>query len=159
MKTALMREGLEEKEAEVFGWRLIDPLDPPVEVVVDYEPENEPALRDFQRLITYQLLRGQDYNGTLDSVKSIYRELAETFATCLAGKPVKSPPDAVALLKGVKLQNIPIILRQEDIEKHGVLDIQGKTREVTRFLTMFTENKYLKRVTPHSQESIQKLYH
>ena len=159
MKIALMQEGLEEKEAEVFGWRLIDPLDPPVEVLVEYDSENEPALRDFQRLITYQLLRGQDYNGTLTSVKSIYRELAETFATCLAGKPVKSPPVAADLLKGVKLQNIPIILRQEDIEKHGVLDIQEKTRELTRFLTMFTENKYLKRVTPLKPEKIQRLYH
>ncbi len=159
MKTALMQEGLEEPEAEVFGWRLIDPLDPPVEVTVEYDSDNKPALTDFQRLVTYQLLRGQDYDGTLSSIKSIYTELAETFATCLAGKTVRSPPDAAALLEGIKLQNIPIILRQLDIEKHGVLDIEGKTRELTRFLTMFTENKYLKRVTPHKPKHIQTLFH
>ncbi len=158
MKNALMREGLEENEAEVFGWRLIDPLDPPVEVTVEYDSDHKPVIRDFQRLITYQLLRGQDFNGTLPSLKKIYRELAETFATVLAGKPVKSPPEAAELLKGVNLQNIPIILRQEDIEKHGVLDVEGKTRELTRFLIMFTEDKYLKRVNPQKPEYIHKLF-
>jgi hypothetical protein len=159
MRTALMREGLEQQEAEVFGWRLINPLNPPVEVTVEYESENEPALLDFRRLVTYQLLRGQDYDGELSSLKSIYKELAETFTTVLAGKPVKSPPEAARLLEGVKLQNLPIILRQEDIEKHGVLDIESKTREITRFLIMFTEKKYLKRVIPHEVKNVQKLYH
>ncbi len=159
MKTALMLEGLEEQEAEVFGWRLIDPLNPPVEVTVEYDSDIEPALLDFQRLITYQLLRGKDYNGEQSSLESIYKELAETFATVLAGKPVTSPPEAATLLEGIKLQNIPIILRQEDIEKHGVLDVESKTREITRFLTMFTERKYLKRVIPNEAQDVQKLYH
>ncbi len=159
MKNALMREELEEAEAEVFGWRLVDPLNPPVEVTVEYDSDNKPALTDFQRLVTYQLLRGQGYDGTLSSLKSIYTELAETFATVLAGKAVKSPPDAATILEGIKLQNIPIILRQEDIEKHGVLDVEGKTREITRFFIMFTQHKYLKRVTPLEPQHIQKLYH
>lgn len=159
MKNALIREGLEETEAEVFGWRLINPLNPPVEVTVEYDKDDKPALTHFQRLITYQLLRGQEYDGTLNSLQRIYKELAETFATLLAGKPVKSPPKAAGLLEGVKLQNIPIILRQEDIEKHGVLDIESKTREITRFLIMFTQRKYLKRVTPLEPKHVQSLFH
>jgi hypothetical protein len=59
IRASLIREGLPQVEADVFALRLIDPLHPPVEVMVEYDPTDKVVLESFRRIITYQLLRGQ----------------------------------------------------------------------------------------------------
>jgi len=157
IRTALTLDGLPDVEADVFAWRLIDPLNPPVEVKVEYEPADHVFLENFRRVITYQLLRGQAYDGTVASLKSIYRELADTFVS-LKTERKPSYHEAIDMLGGITLKNVPITIRQEDVEKKTILDLQGKLREAATYFAMFTEAKYLKRAAPQDPAVIQALY-
>jgi hypothetical protein len=157
IRTALVRDGLPEAEADVFAWRLIDPLNPPVEVTVEYDPADRIALTDFRCVMTYQLLRGRAYDGTLDSLKRIYSELADSTVSLQAGQEPSSP-EAAGMLRGITIRNVPITIRQEDIEKRTILDLQGKLREASTYFAMFTKSKYLKRLTPQDPSVIQTLY-
>jgi len=157
IRSALIRDGLPDVEADVFAWRLIDPLNPPVEVKVEYEPADHVFLENFRRVITYQLLRGQAYDGTVASLKSIYRELADTFVS-LKTERKPSYHEAIDMLGGITLKNVPITIRQEDVEKKTILDLQGKLREAATYFAMFTEAKYLKRAAPQDPAVIQALY-
>lgn len=157
MRAALISDGVPDLEADVFALRLIDPLNPPVEVKVEYDHADQVFLQGFQRVITYQLLRGQAYDGTVASLKSIYRELAETFVS-LRTERKPSSQEAADMLRGIIVRNVPITIRQEDVEKKSILDLRGKLSEVATFFTMFTESKYLKRTTPQDLAVIQRLY-
>lgn len=157
MRDALIREEVTEAEANMFTRRLIDLLHPPIEIIVEIEPEDQKILEDFRRLINYQLLLGQTYDGSLSSISKIYGELVETF-TSIQAKQQPSNPDAAAELRGITLHNIPITIRQEDIEKKTILDIKGKLEEAIIFFTMFTKSRYLKRATSQKPLIIQQLY-
>jgi hypothetical protein len=157
MHNSLIQEEVSEAEAKMFTGRLIDLLQPPIEIIVEIEPENQKILEDFRRLINYQLLTGQDYDGTPSSISKIYGELKETF-TRIQAKQQPSNPDAAKELESITLRNIPIIIRQEDIEKSTILDIKGKLEESIRFFTLLTKSRYLKRATPQEPLIIQQLY-
>lgn len=158
IRNSLAREGLPEVEAEVYALRLIDPLNPPVEVTVEYDPADQVVLESFRRVITYQLLQGQAYDGTLASLKRIYRELADTFISVQA-RQKPSNQEAAEMLRGIAIKNVPTTIRQEDLAKRTILDLQDKLLEIARYFTMFTESKYLKRATPQDAAIIQTLYH
>lgn len=157
MRDALIREGVTEAEANMFVGRLIDLLQPPIEIIVEIEPENQRVLEDFRHLLNYQLLLGQTYDGSRSSIGKIYGELVETF-TSIKAKQQPSNPDAAAELHDIALYNIPIIIRQEDIEKNTILDIEGKLQEAIKFFSMFTKSRYLKRSIPQDPLIIQQLY-
>jgi hypothetical protein len=157
IRSSLIREGLPESEAEVFALRLIDPLHPPAEVAVDYDPADRAALEDFRRLVTYQLLRGQSYDGKLNSLKSIYHELADTFVSLQANQ-TPSNQEAARMLQGITVKNVPITIRQVEVEKKTILDLRGKLLEMTRYFAMFTQAKYVNRVTPQDLAVVEGLY-
>ncbi|MFX1561848.1 MAG: hypothetical protein ACFFDP_00885 [Promethearchaeota archaeon] len=157
MYDALIQEGVSQAEADMFTRRFIDLLQPPVEIVVEIEPEDKKAIEDFRRLINYQLLLGQNYDGTTPSISQIYGELIETF-TSVQAKEKPGNPDAATELDGIILRNVSITIRQEDIEKKTILDIEGKLKEAIIFFKMFTESRYLKRATPQEPLIIQQLY-
>jgi len=157
MYDALIQEGVTQAEAEMFTRRFIDLLQPPIEILVEIKPEDKKVIEDFRRLINYQLLLGQTYDGTSPSISRIYGELIETFTSIQAkGKPAKQ--DAAAELDDIILRNVTITIRQEDIEKKTILDIEGKLKEAIIFFKMFTNSRYLKRATPQEPLIIQQLY-
>jgi hypothetical protein len=157
IRNSLIRGGLPESEADVFALRLIDPLHPPVGVTVDYDPADQVVLKDFRRLVTYQLLRGQAYDGSLASLRSIYHELADTFVSLQANQ-TPSNREAADVLGGIAIKNVQITIRQVDVEKKTILDLRDKLVEISRYFVMFTQAKYLKRVTPQDRAVVQTLY-
>ncbi len=157
MRNALMFEGIEEAEANMYALRLIDPITLPPEIIVEYPDDKRHVLEDLQRLITYQLLQGRQYTSTLESIKQIYSNLADTFIS-LATKKTPSSMEAATLFKNSSFDNIEVIIKQMDIEKQTILDIIGKLREMGKFFEMFSQDKYLKQSTPQNPKIIQQLF-
>lgn len=157
MRNALILEGLAENEADMYAFRLIDPITAPPEVRVEYSDKDGVILENLQDLITYQLLQGQYYTGSLESLSRIYTELADTFYSVSANQPPKSE-EAAERFQDVDFRNIEATILQEDIEKKVILDIRGKLEELTEFFGLFSQQKYLKRVTPQETRIIKALY-
>jgi len=157
MRNALILEGLEETEAEMYALRLIDPLIPPPEIRVEFPNDDESILENFQQLITYQLLQGQKYTAAQASIKTIYSDLADTFIS-LANKQSPRNDEAAELFNEITFRNIEATIYQEDIEKKTIIDLIGKLKELAKFFEMFSQDKYLKRSTPQEPKIIQRLY-
>jgi hypothetical protein len=157
MRSALLLEGLAENEAAMYAFRLIDPITTPPEVKAEYTDEDCTILENLQRLVTYQLLKGQSYTGTLESLSSIYGDLADTVYSMSANR-IPESKEAADLFQDLEFRNIEATLMQEDIEKKVILDIQGKLKELTEFFALFSQHKYLKRVTPQETRFIEALY-
>lgn len=157
MRNALLLEGLAENEAAMYALRLIDPITTPPEVKVEYTDEDGVILKSLQDLISYQLLRGQSYTGTLESLSNIYTDLADTFYSVSANQPPRTE-EAANLFQDVDFRNIEATIMQEDIEKKVIIDIEGKLEELTEFFRLFSQQKYLKRVTPQEMRFIKALY-
>jgi hypothetical protein len=152
-----MASGIAEIEADMYALRLIDPISLPPEIIVEYPDEKRFVLEHLQRAITYQLLEGKRYTGTLESVKKIYSNLADTFMRLAAKKPPSSL-EAQIFFENTSFENIEVIIKQEDIEKQTILDIKGKLREMAEFFVMFSKQKYLKQTTPQQLKVIQQLF-
>jgi len=157
MRTALILEGVEAQEADLFANRLIDPIHLPPEISIEYSPEDYPVIEALQQLTTYQLLQGKRYNGSLDSLVEIYTDLADTFIS-LAVNQEPSSAEARELFRETSFRNIEVTISQVDIQKQAVLDVEGKLKEVATFFDMFGQNRYLSRVTPQDPKVIQHLY-
>jgi hypothetical protein len=157
IQDALLQEGVPVVEADIFTYRLIDPLNPPLGIQVEISRDDQRVLEGLQGLVTYQLLKGQQYTGTRDSLCSIYTTLAKTVTSLLAEQPVQDQ-QAAQYLKNFEVHNIAVTLRQEDIIKDTPLDIEGKLRELAEFYTFFTEMKYLSRTSPQDPNIIQELF-
>ncbi len=157
MRNALMYEGIAESEADMYALRLIDPITLPVEIVVDYPDENQHVLKDLQRAITFQLLQGKQFSGSIDSIHNIYSNLADTFLS-LATKTTPKSPEAASFFEDAVFENVEVIIKQVDIEKRTILDVIGKLREMAKFFDMFSKKKYLSRSTPQDLKIIQQLF-
>lgn len=157
MREALIIEGLTKGEADMYALRLIDPITPPPEVVIEYAEEDFPILEDLRRVVTYQLLQGSKYDGTHEAMVQIYSDLAEIFQN-LSAKRAPSSPEAAEALDGIMIRNIEVTIRQEDIEKKSIMDIEGKFQEIAKFFDMFSQKKYTKRMMPQDLQYIQRLY-
>ena len=157
MRTALMYEGIAEAEADMYALRLIDPITLPVEIVVEYPEEKQYILENIQRGITFQLLQGKQYLGTLESIQKIYSSLADTFISLATRKTPKSA-EAAAYFKDATFENLEVIIKQADIEKRTIVDVVGKLREMAKFFGMFSQKKYLNRSTPQDLKVIQQLF-
>jgi len=160
---SLIREGLPKEEAEVFCWRMIDPLNPPIEVEVQIAQKDLAVLEGFQRLVTYQLLQGMDYDGTMESLTRIYSELALFFQTIARGETPHIDGEApgaelIEELGEIRVQNITLTIRQDDIAKTSLLNLTGKIREIARFYTLFTQPKYLSKTTPQQPQCVKRIY-
>ncbi len=157
MRNALLLEGLEENEAEMYALRLIDPLNPPAEIRVEFPDDDQSILQHFQHLITHQLLQGQQYTETHESINQIYADLADTFISLANNQPPRNEA-AADIFEEVTFRNIEAAIYQEDIEKKTIIDIMGKLKELAKFFEMFIQDKYLKRSTPQNPKIIQRLY-
>lgn len=157
MRNALILEGLTEAEADLYALRLIDPIKVPIEIEIDYTKDDLAVLMDFQRLVTYQLLQGQHYDGTINSLSEIYGDLADTFVS-LSTKKEPRNPDAAAQFQDAPFRNIDLTLHQEDIEKKTILDIEGKLYEIAKFFELFSQPRYLKLTTPQDTKYVRRLY-
>ncbi len=157
MRNALILEGLDQSEAEMYALRLIDPLVPPPEIRVEFPQDDRFILENFQLLITYQLLRGKQYSATLESIRTIYKDLADTFISLTNNQPPANE-EAAALFEDVTFRNIEAAIYQEDIEKKTIIDLIGKLKEITKFFELFAQDRYLKRSTPQAPKIIQCLY-
>lgn len=157
LREALLEQGVPVTEADIFTYRLIDPFNPPLGIQVDISHDDQKILEGLQGLVTYQLLKGQQYTGTHDSLSNIYTTLAQTVTSLLAEQTIQDK-QAIPYLKNFKVRNIEVTLRQEAITKDTPLDIEGKLRELAEFYTFFTEAKYLSRTMPQDSSIIQKLY-
>jgi hypothetical protein len=157
MRNALMYEGIAESEADMYALRLIDPITLPVEIVVEYPEEKQHVLEDLQRGITFQLLQGKQFSGSLESIHDIYSSLADTFIS-LATKKTPKSPEAATYFKDASFENVEVIIKQADIEKRTILDVIGKLREISKFFDMFSQKKYLSRSTPQDLKVIQQLF-
>jgi hypothetical protein len=157
MRNALIAAGISKVEADMYALRLIDPIHLPPEIAVEYPEDKRYVLEDLQRVVTYQLLQGRQYTGTLESVKEIYSDLAMTFRN-LAAKRTPESADAQNYVANTSLENIEVIIKQAEIEKQTILDISGKLREMAEFFEMFSQQKYLKRATPQDPKVIQQLF-
>jgi hypothetical protein len=157
MRSALMYEGIAESEADMYALRLIDPISLPVEIVVEYPDEKQQVLKDLQRAITFQLLQGKQFSGTLESIHDIYSSLADTFLS-LATKNTPKSPKAAAYFENAAFENVEVIIKQVDIEKRTILDVIGKLREMAKFFDMFSQKKYLSKSSPQDLKVIQQLF-
>ncbi|MDO8056341.1 MAG: hypothetical protein Q6361_05720 [Candidatus Hermodarchaeota archaeon] len=157
MRNALILEGIEAKEADLFAHRLIDPINLPPEISMEYSPEDYPVLEALQRLTTYQLLQGKRYTGSIESLSEIYTDLADTFIS-LAVNQVPSSSDAKELFRDVTFRNIEVTISQIDIQKQSIVDVEGKLKEIATFFDLFSKKRYLSRVTPQNPQVIQRLY-
>ena len=157
MRNALVLEGLDETEAEMYALRLIDPLGPPAEIRVEFPEEDRRILENFQHLITYHLLQGQQYTETHESIKQIYGDLADTFIS-IANNQAPRNQEAASLFDSIEFRNIEAAIYQEDIEKKTIIDLMGKLKEIAKFFEMFIQERYLKRSIPQSFKIIQQLY-
>jgi len=162
LREALTRQGLPKEEAEVFCWRMIDPLNPPIEVEVQVAEEDLDVLEDFRRLVTYQLLQGMNYDGTMESLTRIYGELSMFFQTVARGEtpPVNPESPGADIVEGerIQVQNILLTMRQDDITKRSLLNLTGKIWEIAKFYTLFTQPKYLDRTTPQQLQYVKQIY-
>ena len=152
-----MYEGISESEADMYALRLIDPITLPVEIVVEYPEEKQQVLKELQRAITFQLLQGKQFSGSIESIHDIYSGLADTFLS-LATKKTPKSPEAADYFKDASFENVEVIIKQVDIEKRTILDVIGKLREMAKFFDMFSQKKYLSRSTPQDLKVIQQLY-
>jgi hypothetical protein len=157
MRTALIAEGLVETEAEMYALRLIDPINLPPEIIVEYPENKQHILKNLQLAVTYQLLQGKQYTGTLESIKDLYSSLADTFI-CLATKKSPKAQEAAKIFENATFENIEVVIKQMDIEKRTILDVVGKLREMAKFFDLFSQDKYLKQATPQAPEIIQQLF-
>jgi hypothetical protein len=157
MRNALLLEGVEAQEADLFAYRLIDPINLPPEVSIEYPPDDYPVIEALQRLTTYQLLQGKRYDGTLESLAEIYTDLADTFVS-LAVNQAPSSAEAKELFHETSFRNIEATISQVDIQKQAIIDVEGKLKEVATFFDMFGKKRYLSRVTPQDTKVIQRLY-
>ncbi|MFX1318845.1 MAG: hypothetical protein ACFE9D_11870 [Promethearchaeota archaeon] len=157
MRNALLASGISEVEADMYALRLIDPILLPPEITVEYPEGKRYVMEDLQRAVTYQLLQGKQYTGTLESIKEIYSGLAIIFSNLAAGRPPKSA-DAQEHLIDASFENIEVVIKQEEIEKRTILDISGKLREMAEFFEMFSQQKYLKRTTPQDPKVVHQLF-
>ncbi len=157
MRNSLLLEGLADNEANMYAFRLIDPITTPPEVRVEYTDKDGAILESLQDLISYQLLQGQSYTGTLESLSSIYTDLADTFYNISANQ-TPSSKEAGDRFQNVHFRNIEATIMQEEIEKKVILDIRGKLEELTEFFGLFSQQKYLKRVIPQETKFIEALY-
>jgi hypothetical protein len=157
MRNALLFEGIKAAEAEMYGLRLIDPISLPPEIIVEYPDDQQDVLKDLQQAVTYQLLEGTRYTGTLESIKQIYFDLADTFIS-LATKKTPQSPDAATFFEDMIFENIEVVIKQVDIEKRTVVDVLGKLREFAEFFEMFSKSRYLNQATPQDPKIIQQLF-
>jgi hypothetical protein len=157
MRSALMYEGITESEADMYALRLIDPITLPVEIVVEYPDENQHILKELRRAITFQLLQGKHFSGTLESIHDIYSSLADTFLS-LATKNQPKSPEAAAYFGDTSFENVEVIIKQVDIEKRTIVDVIGKLREMAKFFDMFSQKKYLSKSTPQDLKVIRQLF-
>jgi hypothetical protein len=157
MRNALITAGISEMEADMYALRLINPIHLPPEITVEYPEDKRYVLEDLQDAVTYQLLQGKKYTGTLESIKKIYSDLAMTFRNLAAKRPPESA-DARNYFANTSFENIEVIIKQAEIEKQTILDIFGKLREMAKFFEMFSQQKYLKRATPQDQKVVQQLF-
>ena len=157
MRNALIASGISEVEADMYALRLIDPIRLPPEITVEYPENKRYVLEDLQHAITYQLLQGKQYTGTLESVKEIYSDLAITFSNLAADRSPESA-DAQEYFTNTSFENIEVIIKQEEIEKRTILDISGKLHEMAEFFKMFSQPKYLKRTTPQDLKVVHQLF-
>jgi hypothetical protein len=157
MQNALILDGVEASEAELFAHRLIDPISLPPEVTIDYPPEDYPVIESLQHLTTYQLLQGKHYNGTQTSLSEIYSDLSDTFIS-LAVNQSPASPEAKQLFRDKPFRNIEVTISQVDIKKQAIIDVENKLKEVATFFDMFSKERYLRRVTPQDPQFIQRLY-
>jgi hypothetical protein len=160
MRNALILEGLDPTEAEMYTLRLIDPLVPPPEIRVELSEEDKLILENFQYLITYQLLQGQKYSATLESIRTIYKDLADTFIS-LANNQTPANKEAGELFDGFTFRNIEVAIYQgimPPIEKKTIIDLIGKLKEIAKFFEIFAQDRYLKRSTPQTLKIIHRLY-
>jgi len=160
---ALTKEGLPKEEAEVFCWRMIDPLNPPIEVDVQVAEEDLRVLEDFRRLVTYQLLQGIDYDGTMESLIRIYGELSVFFQAIAQGETphvdMGNPgAELVEELGEIRVRNITLTMLQDDIAKTSMLNLTGKIREIAKFYNLFTQPKYLSKTTPQQPQHVKRIY-
>lgn len=157
MRNALLFEGISEAEADMYALRLIDPINLPPEIIVEYPDNKRYVLEDLQLAITYQLLQGQKYMGSIESIRQIYSSLADTFIS-LATKKTPKSSKAQTFFEDTSFENIEVIIKQEDIEKKTIVDVIGKLREMAEFFEMFSQEKYLKQTTPQNPKYIQQLF-
>lgn len=157
MQNALILDGLDRSEAKMYALRLIDPLFPPPEIRVEFQDDGKVILENFQSLITYQLLQGKQYSATLDSIRTIYLDLADTFIS-LANNQVPRNNEAATIFAETTFHNIEAAIYQEDIEKKTVIDLMGKLKEIAKFFEMFAQDRYLQRSSPQTPKIIERLY-
>jgi hypothetical protein len=157
MRNALLLDGVEPQEADLFANRLIDPINLPPEVSIEYPPDDYPVIEALRRLTTYQLLQGKRYDGSLDSLADIYTDLADTFVS-LAVNQEPSSAEAKVVFRDTAFRNIEATISQVDIQKQAIIDVEGKLKEVATFFDMFGKKRYLSRVTPQDPQVIQRLY-
>ncbi|MFX0168705.1 MAG: hypothetical protein ACFE89_05015 [Candidatus Hodarchaeota archaeon] len=157
MRNALILDGIEQREADLFAHRLIDPINLPPEITIDYSPEDYPVIEALQQLTTHQLLQGKRYTGKQSSLVEIYSDLSDTFIS-LATNQAPSSPEAKQLFSDTTFRNIEMSISQEDIQKQAVIDVEGKLKEIATFFDMFSKPRYLKRVKPQDPKIIQRLY-